>query len=167
MPSDDSDRAAISGEFAEHLSRTLREGLSNGIWGWFDDDIAFISDWGFDLRSIERPLTIWHGVQDRPVPPSHGRWPVDHISGARAQVRAEHGHLSLQIGAYSDISTICSRPARLRYHSEARTSLDADSSHRTPHWEMMRRPHRSTEETADGTDPAGHATDTPFHLRSG
>jgi pimeloyl-ACP methyl ester carboxylesterase len=97
------DRAAISGEFAEHLSRILREGLSDGIWGWFDDDIAFVAHWGFDLASIERPVTIWHGAQDRFVPPSHGRWLVEHIPGARAQLRPEHGHLSFQLTAYGEI----------------------------------------------------------------
>jgi pimeloyl-ACP methyl ester carboxylesterase len=97
------DRAAISGEFAEYLSLILREALTGGIWGWFDDDLAFISPWGFELSSIARPVTVWHGAQDRFVPPSHGRWLVDHIPGASAQLRAEHGHLSLQTGAYGEI----------------------------------------------------------------
>jgi pimeloyl-ACP methyl ester carboxylesterase len=97
------DGAAISGEFAEYLSAIVREGLSNGISGWFDDDVAFVSDWGFELASIARPVTIWHGAYDRFVPPSHGRWLVDHIPRARAQLRGEHGHLTLQLAAYGEI----------------------------------------------------------------
>jgi pimeloyl-ACP methyl ester carboxylesterase len=99
----DVDHEAISGEFAEHLSLQLREGLAHGISGWLDDDMAFVSDWGFELASIDRPVTIWHGAQDRFVPPSHGRWLVEHIPGARSELRPEHGHLSLQIGAYGEI----------------------------------------------------------------
>jgi pimeloyl-ACP methyl ester carboxylesterase len=99
----DVDFEAISGAFAEHLSRILREGLGHGIWGWVDDDLAFVTDWGFDLGAIERPVTIWHGAQDRFVPPMHGRWLVEHVPGARAELRAEHGHLSLQLSAYGEI----------------------------------------------------------------
>jgi hypothetical protein len=34
------------------------------------------------------------------VPFGHGRWLAEHVSGASAQLPAEHGHLSLAIGSY-------------------------------------------------------------------
>src|SRR4029077_15057006 len=41
------DTAALTGDFAEHATRTLKESVRTGIDGWFDDDLAFVRDWGF------------------------------------------------------------------------------------------------------------------------
>jgi pimeloyl-ACP methyl ester carboxylesterase len=70
------DRKALTGEFAEHVAQAFRRALSSGIWGWYDDDLEFVQDWGFDLASIQVPVTIWQGEHDRMVPFAHGRWPV-------------------------------------------------------------------------------------------
>jgi pimeloyl-ACP methyl ester carboxylesterase len=99
----DVDRRVLTGAFAEHLADSTRRGLVRGIWGWFDYDLAFIDDWGFDLGAITRPVTIWQGAEDRFVPFTHGRWLAGHVAGAQAQLRAEHGHLSLVIGSYGEV----------------------------------------------------------------
>lgn len=98
----DPDRSVLSGEFAEYAAADSRAALANGIWGWFDDDIELMNAWGFELDTIKRPVTIWHGLQDRFVPPAHGEWLAAHVPGAHAQLRAEHGHLSLALGAYGE-----------------------------------------------------------------
>lgn len=50
-------------------------GMSSGIAGWRDDDLAFTRDWGFDLAQIERPVAVWQGGQDRMVPfPQANGW---------------------------------------------------------------------------------------------
>jgi pimeloyl-ACP methyl ester carboxylesterase len=97
------DRAALTGEFAEYLAAGTRAALECGVWGWFDDDVAHISGWGFDPAAIERPLTIWQGGQDRFVPPAHGAWLASHIPGARPQLLGEQGHLSLWLSAYGEV----------------------------------------------------------------
>ena len=51
---DDVDRDALTGEFAETLARMLRRAVSAGIAGWFDDDLAFVKPWGFDLARDHR-----------------------------------------------------------------------------------------------------------------
>jgi len=99
----DVDRAVLSGEFAEYLAAGTQASLEHGIWGWFDDDLAFLGDWGFDLAKITVPVTIWQGAQDRFVPFTHGRWLAEHVSGASAQLQAEHGHLSLAVGSYGRV----------------------------------------------------------------
>jgi pimeloyl-ACP methyl ester carboxylesterase len=88
---------------AEWLAHSVNAGLAPGIWGWFDDDLAFLKDWGFELGSIERPVTIWQGGQDRFVPAAHGEWLAAHVPSARAKLLPEHGHLSLSLGAYGEI----------------------------------------------------------------
>ena len=93
----------LTGEFAEFLWQSTREGLRNGVSGWFDDDLAFVTDWGFDLEAVEVPVTIWQGAQDRFVPFGHGQWLAAHVAGAQPRLRPEHGHLSLTVGAYDEI----------------------------------------------------------------
>jgi pimeloyl-ACP methyl ester carboxylesterase len=97
------DRNALSGEYADHVAEAGRAALAPGVFGWFDDDRAFIRDWGFDLQEISRPVTIWQGFQDRMVPPAHGEWLAAHVPGARARLLPDHGHLSLSIALYGEI----------------------------------------------------------------
>jgi pimeloyl-ACP methyl ester carboxylesterase len=92
----------VTGDFAEWLLETQRAGLAHGTDGWRDDDLAFVSDWGFDLRDAQ-PVAIWQGGQDRLVPPAHGTWLADHIPGARFQLLASEGHLSIAIKAFEGI----------------------------------------------------------------
>jgi pimeloyl-ACP methyl ester carboxylesterase len=98
----DVDRQALSGELAAYLVDETAHALSNGVWGWFDDDRAFADDWGFDLTDIRAPLSLWHGAQDRFVPIAHGEWLADHAT-ADAHLRPDHGHLSLFVTAYGEI----------------------------------------------------------------
>ena len=97
------DRAALTGEFAESVAADIRHSLEDGIWGWHDDDLAFVAPWGFDLEAIRVPLTIWHGEQDRMVPVAHGAWLADHVPGVRAHLLAAHGHLSLAVSSIGSV----------------------------------------------------------------
>jgi pimeloyl-ACP methyl ester carboxylesterase len=93
----DVDKAVLTGEYAEFMATSFHRATQNGIWGWFDDDMAFTRDWGFDLSAVAVPVTVWQGAQDMMVPLSHGRWLASHVSGAKAELRPEHGHLSLAV----------------------------------------------------------------------
>jgi pimeloyl-ACP methyl ester carboxylesterase len=97
------DRAALTGDFAEYLAAALRDSLRTGIWGWLDDDLAFLRAWGFDLGAIRVPVTIWQGTEDRMVPFAHGAWLVDHIPGARPRLMEREGHLSLVVSTFDRI----------------------------------------------------------------
>ncbi len=100
---DDVDKAVLSGQLGVFLAENGREALRNGFWGWFDDDIAFISNWGFDLGRIKVPVTLWQGAKDRMVPFAHGCWLAEHVPEVRAHLLPEHGHLSLAVGSFSRI----------------------------------------------------------------
>lgn len=97
------DAGALTGEFAEYLAAAIRVGLERGIWGWLDDDLAFVRDWGFDLTAITVPVSIWQGGQDRFVPYAHGQWLAEHVPGASPQLHPDHGHLSLAVDSYGAI----------------------------------------------------------------
>ncbi len=89
------DRAVLTGGFAEYLLDADRHGLAPGIDGWLDDDLAFDTEWGFDVTAIDRPVLLLHGEDDRFVPVSHGRWLAARIPGVDARIDPDDGHLTL------------------------------------------------------------------------
>jgi pimeloyl-ACP methyl ester carboxylesterase len=99
----DIDAAALTGELAEFLLSTVKAGLAHGVEGWVDDDLAFISPWGFELDSIRVPVLIWQGRQDHMVPPGHGVWLKHNVPGAEGQVFPDEGHLTLSVNRIGDV----------------------------------------------------------------
>jgi pimeloyl-ACP methyl ester carboxylesterase len=91
----DVDQQHLTGDFADQFAQTLRWSVSKGIEGWFDDDVAFIRPWGFDLKKISVPVHVWHGDQDLMAPFTHGQWLAQHVPHAHANLAAGEGHLSM------------------------------------------------------------------------
>jgi pimeloyl-ACP methyl ester carboxylesterase len=94
------DAEVLTGAYADHAAAGTRDALAHGYWGWFDDDLAFVRDWGFDLSSIEVPVTIWQGREDRFVPLAHGEWLAANVPGAKSNLLPGHGHLSLAVAHF-------------------------------------------------------------------
>jgi pimeloyl-ACP methyl ester carboxylesterase len=93
------DRAVLTDEFAEDLASSFHEALRNGIDGWLDDDLAFISPWGFDVAEVRRPVTLWQGSADLMVPFAHGEWLSSRLPRASVHLEQGEGHLSVAVGA--------------------------------------------------------------------
>ena len=89
------DRAVLSGDFAAWLLQSDKTALGSGVDGWVDDDLAFDTDWGFDVTAINRPVLLLHGDDDRFVPVSHGHWLAARIPGVEARIDPADGHLTL------------------------------------------------------------------------
>ncbi len=92
------DRAVLTDEFGEDMVANFREALRNGVDGWVDDDLAFTRPWGFDLKEISVPTSIWQGSADLMVPFAHGQWFSKKLPGATAHLEQGEGHLSVGIG---------------------------------------------------------------------
>jgi pimeloyl-ACP methyl ester carboxylesterase len=81
----------------------MHRSIRSGIWGWFDDDMAFLKDWGFPLDNIEAPVAIWQGRHDKMVPFAHGEWLAAHTAGARPHLLDDHGHLSIAVSSFDRV----------------------------------------------------------------
>jgi pimeloyl-ACP methyl ester carboxylesterase len=97
------DQRAFTGDVARFIAASTAHALAPGIWGWFDDDIELARPWGFELASIEVPVAIWHGREDRFVPFAHGEWLADHVRGATAHLFDDEGHISIGDAKFGEI----------------------------------------------------------------
>jgi pimeloyl-ACP methyl ester carboxylesterase len=111
------DLACLTGGFGDYLAELLRAAVRAGPAGWHDDDLAFISDWGFTPADAGAgtPVGIWQGDQDKMVPGAHGGWLAAHIPGARAHLLPGEGHMTLPAKLYGrvldDLLDLAGQPA--------------------------------------------------------
>jgi pimeloyl-ACP methyl ester carboxylesterase len=99
----DVDAAVVNGELASYIVDCIHDGLAPGDQGWWDDGVADMAPWGFDLDSIRIPTQVWHGRHDRFVPFQHGTWLADHIPNAESHLSDTDGHLSLLVNRFAAI----------------------------------------------------------------
>jgi pimeloyl-ACP methyl ester carboxylesterase len=99
----DVDAAVLTGEFARYMVRCIRDGLAPGEQGWWDDGVADIAPWGFELESIRVPVQVWHGRKDRFVPYQHGQWLAQHVPGAEPHLSDTDGHLTLLVKRFVEV----------------------------------------------------------------
>lgn len=97
------DKGVLTDELAESFLASFQEAYVVGIRGACDDSLATAIPWGFDPASIEVPVQIWHGEQDKFVPFAHGEWLASHIPHAEAHLEKDEGHLSLFVRKIPDV----------------------------------------------------------------
>jgi pimeloyl-ACP methyl ester carboxylesterase len=74
------------------LIAAYAEALRISPHGWIDDDVAFLTPWGFDLAAVTSPVLLWHGASDTLSPVSHVKWLAKRIPHARVVVQAGAAH---------------------------------------------------------------------------
>ncbi len=97
------DEATMRGDFGLVVADQTRQGLADGPFGMFDDDLAFVSPWGFDPASIRVPTQVWQGGEDLMVPAAHGAWLAARIPGAEAHLDPTLGHLTVVATRISEV----------------------------------------------------------------
>jgi pimeloyl-ACP methyl ester carboxylesterase len=98
------DKRLVTGDYAADLVDRFAQSLAPGVYGWLDDDLAFIAPWDFDLDLLSgRPVSIWQGGQDLMVPRAHGSWLASEVKGAQPRLLPEDGHLSIVVGRAGEI----------------------------------------------------------------
>ena len=89
------DAAAMRAGLAEYWLLSMQLGLEPGDQGWWDDGVAHLGDWGFELGDIYVPVQLWHGRHDQFVPFQHGEWLARHIPEVDAHLTEDDGHMTL------------------------------------------------------------------------
>ena len=82
------------------------EAMSGPYWDWqlnvagdaspegsIEDELACLSDWGFDLGDITVPVLVLHGAGDRFVPAGHASWVAEAIPDSTLRLEPG-GHIS-------------------------------------------------------------------------
>ena len=91
----DADKSALTPEVAEIMATGMRHSNSVSFYGWLDDDLAFVRDFGFDITKIDKPVVLYQGDDDFMVPHAHGYWLEKKIPTAKLNFVPGHGHISL------------------------------------------------------------------------
>ncbi len=88
----DSDRR-LWNAYSEHLLADMREAMRRGVMGCAWDNVAWIGVWDVDPTTVECPVLLWYGTEDRMTTPSHAHWFAENLSDARLTMREGEGHL--------------------------------------------------------------------------
>jgi pimeloyl-ACP methyl ester carboxylesterase len=91
------DAAVLTTDFANFVLRSVREGIGERRGGDVDDEIAFVTPWGFELSQIQIPVLLMHGEQDQFVPVSHGKWLASKIPNVETRFLPDDGHLTISL----------------------------------------------------------------------
>jgi pimeloyl-ACP methyl ester carboxylesterase len=91
----DADKRALTPEVAESMAEGMRHSGAVSYYGWLDDDLAFVRDFRFDIRKIDKPVILYQGDDDFMVPHAHGYWLEKKIPTAKLNFVPGHGHISL------------------------------------------------------------------------
>ena len=91
----EADRAVLADPRVHTIIReSLVEEFRQGVGGWADDDICFITPWGFDVDELTVPVEVRYGATDVLVPAAHGDWLAAHVPNAVAVKDPGEGHMS-------------------------------------------------------------------------
>lgn len=97
------DLAVMTPGRAPLRAEVFAKAVERGIEGWFDDDVALVTPWGFDLEEISVPVAIWTGRQDRFLSAQHSVWLAARVPGADLHVLGAEGHLSLKANHFDAV----------------------------------------------------------------
>ncbi|HEY0808261.1 MAG TPA: alpha/beta hydrolase [Pseudonocardiaceae bacterium] len=89
------DIALFSGPFGPWLNTTGGQGTAKGLDGFVDDDVAYVSPWGFDPARIDAPVLLLHGDKDRCVPHSHSGWLARRCPTSELRLCPDDSHISV------------------------------------------------------------------------
>lgn len=99
-------------DFGEAVMKSFHEALKHSSDGWVDDNMSFISHWGFELSEIMAPVFLYQGSLDLMVPYAHGQWlsiniPREHL---KEHLIEGEGHMSIWLGymdtMFKELSTL-------------------------------------------------------------
>jgi len=97
------DAEVLTGELGSYVLEQQRIGLEPGYTGWWDDGVATMAPWGFELEAIKTPVLLLHGRHDKFVPFAHGEWLAGQIPGVEPRLTEDDGHVTLLVDRLDDV----------------------------------------------------------------
>lgn len=88
------DLAALAGPW-RWLGEVMRQATGNGSGGLIDDDISYVTSWGFDPAQAAAPVLLVHGRLDRIIPATHAEWLARRLPLSELRLTSEDGHISV------------------------------------------------------------------------
>jgi len=88
----ESDRRLWS-DHSDAMFNELREAVRQGVQGCGWDNVAWIGSWDFDPATVECPVLLWYGTEDRMASPDHAHWFEQNLRNARLTMHEGEGHL--------------------------------------------------------------------------
>lgn len=71
--------------------------------GLADDDHLILSDWGFKVSDVTKPVSIWNGEEDKGVPVGHAHWQHSQIKGSSVHILEDQNHVTIMVEAMEPI----------------------------------------------------------------
>ncbi len=102
----DPDKAVFEPEERrEAFASSLRQGFEFGSDGFYDDDRAIMTEWGFDPTTITVPVSVWFGDHDLMVPRTHGEWLAANLPTSVRYFFPGDGHVTLVVSHLDELSS--------------------------------------------------------------
>ncbi len=100
----DADKAVLARpEVKTAIRDNIVEAFRGGSSGAACELLLYSRPWGFLLKDIALRVNLWHGEEDRSVPPTMGRYQARAIPNCRAIFCPREGHFSLAINHMEEI----------------------------------------------------------------
>jgi len=88
------DLATLSGPWS-WLGEVVGPATDHGPGGLVDDDISYVTPWGFDPAQASVPVLFVHGRLDRVVPAAHSEWLARRCPVTELRLTSGDGHISV------------------------------------------------------------------------
>ncbi|WP_116203815.1 alpha/beta fold hydrolase [Amycolatopsis circi] len=88
----DADWAALRGTWGP-LGQDA--GAAGDVAAEADDDLAYVTPWGFSVADVRVPVLLVHGGEDQIVPFGHSEWLLRNLPDAELWSRPRDGHISV------------------------------------------------------------------------
>jgi pimeloyl-ACP methyl ester carboxylesterase len=99
-------------ELIQVLSASFREAFRNSLRWPATDAVLYSRPWGFPLEDIDITVYLWHGKNDRIVPPEMGRYMARAIPNCHVTFYPHEGHFSILLNRIREIWEMFVTPSR-------------------------------------------------------